>query len=358
MNENHINDIRKPAEFRSVSFSGYKKSDVKKGLTKAIFNGNIETACYWGAELICAGHYLDMWEIILLYMSKHIHLGNPKLPIYIEMRMNDFKAIVDNGYAGNELAMRNSKQIRILFCEVISVLCKSEKKHSMESLSINMKDETEFLLTTVAGRLKAPSTHFCNFIIQNDDPKALFIVFNEFAYAVSMERRSAITACRWFEWIIGFETLCKMRKEPCFGATRGWSGVTEKYYKNIIWILWEIIKNESEKRGKICSKIIDALFTLFTIRYTPAVNKRRRFLIYFAISMLTDYSPACNSEIISSSTKEVISQLLPKIDVLYRQVKKNEHAPAIDYLFNGIKPRSSLEKTIEKLNKMNEIINQ
>ena len=57
------------------------------------------------------------------------------------MRFNNFKDIVKNGYIDNELAMRNNNKIRILFTEIITVLCTSQKKPSFESIKINKLDE-------------------------------------------------------------------------------------------------------------------------------------------------------------------------------------------------------------------------
>ena len=67
---NEINDIREPKELRVQSFSLYKKSDVKKQLTLSIVQGNIEQSFYWSAELVCSGAFMDLWETIILIISK------------------------------------------------------------------------------------------------------------------------------------------------------------------------------------------------------------------------------------------------------------------------------------------------
>ena len=122
MNDNEINDIRTSKDFTGITFSNFKKSEVKKQLLNDLFKGKVENSCYWGTELICAGHYMELWEIILLYTTKNIHLGNPKLPIYINMRFQNFKQIVELGYTQNEMAMRNNPKIPKLFNEILMTL--------------------------------------------------------------------------------------------------------------------------------------------------------------------------------------------------------------------------------------------
>ena len=133
MNENNISDKRLLKHFKGITFSKYKKSDAKKELLKNLNNGKIEQSCYWAGEFICAGHFVEVWDILFLFSSKYIHLGNPKLPIYLDLRLSNFKSIVNNGYRDNILKLRNNIKIRKLFAEIICVLCLSKKKHTFES---------------------------------------------------------------------------------------------------------------------------------------------------------------------------------------------------------------------------------
>ena len=62
-----------------------------------------------------------LWEIIFTVIAKNI-IGNPKLPIYIELRLNSFREIVNSGYNDNMLKLGNHK-IRKLFAEIMAILC-------------------------------------------------------------------------------------------------------------------------------------------------------------------------------------------------------------------------------------------
>lgn len=56
------------------------------------------------------------------------------------------------------------------------------------------------------------------------------------------------------------------------------------------------------------------------------------------------------------SDKKVIENIVTKIDIVYKDVKKNEVTPDTDYLFNGMESaKSNLDKTIERLEKLNQI---
>jgi hypothetical protein len=353
MNDNEINDARNANEFKSISFSKYKKTAVTKELLNCLVNSRIEAACNWSAELICAGHYADLWEIILTYLGKHIHLGNPKLPIYIDMRFNKFKDILMNGYLDNELSMRNNDKIRKLFAEIICTLCHSKKKHSFERIKI--KKTEEFDITQMTSRLKAPNVTYASECFLKDDPKELFIAINEFAYHISSESKNIVSACYWIEWIIEFESICKSKKEKCICERRTFPPVADTHQNDVIWIIWDVILTACRKTiNLIRLKIMNALLNVFCIKFSAGTKKRRRFLIYFAVSLLTetiDYT----TEMISNKVE--IDATISKINVIYKQIKKNEISPQTDYLFNGISNRSNLDKTIQKLETMGKMMN-
>jgi hypothetical protein len=346
MNDIEINDSRMTSDFKSTSFSKFARSKVKKELLQALNNYKIEPACYWSVELICAGHFQDLWDILLLYMSRYIHIGNPKLSIYMDMRFQTFKTVIDNGYINNELALRNNDKIRKLFAELICILVRSRKKHAFESLTI--KDINEFDITNLTNRLKAPNISFGQQVFKKDDPKELFIAINEFSYHL-LKSKDITSACYWVEWVLQFDNICKRKKIKCTCERRSLVPVNEKYQMDIIWIIWHVLIIESSNRKlPVYSKIIKSLLNLYCIKFNPGVKRRRKYLIYSAINFLTEN---INFDIPLVDNKEFIENISNKINIIYKEVKKNEITPNTDYLFTGVE-RSNIDKSIEKLEKL------
>jgi hypothetical protein len=341
-----INDIRKQSEFKTMTFSGYKKTDVKKALFNSIMNNKIEESLYWSVELICSGIFLDLWEIIIYYYSKHIQIANIKMAIYLDLRIEDFKNIMQNGFTGYEINMRNNNRIRLLFCEIIIVLCQSKRQHSFDEIKITKSD---FDLTQMTDRFKAPNINFSENIIKDDDPKEIIIATNELNYNIHI--KNGITTCYWIEWLIELNSIKfynKTKKLKC--ERRLLLKHNNDNQHNIIWIVWESIIFQSDKSSEIIKRVIKSLLNLFCFHYSNTSNKKHKFLIYFAIYLLTENIYITQDTIVEN--KEKVELIKKQINNIYKQVKKNEQSPNTDYLFKNIK-NNNLDKSIQKLEKLN-----
>ena len=349
-----INDMRVQSEFKGISFSGYKKTEVRTQLVNSMLKGRIEPACNWCAELICAGHFADLWEIIINFMSKHIHIGNPKLAIYLEMRYNNFRNIMIQLIQQSELNARNHDEIRKLFSEIICILTLSIKKPSFEIIAINRKEEYD--VTLLSEKIKAPSMEYVQPIFKQKDPRELFIALNEFAYCLTSDNSNMLTACYWIEWIIEFNTICKKRKDPIKCVKRSTYNVESKYQIDVIWLIWDILLHYavSEKHSQLHIKTLNSLLRLFCIKYSTPSCKKRRYLLYYAVGLLTE---TISSSVELISNREILQNVTNKIDTIYKQIKKNEHVPKTDYLFNGLDKKRILERSMKQMEMVGQIDN-
>ena len=59
-------------------------------------------------------------------------------------------------------------------------------------------------------------------------------------------------------------------------------------------MIWECLLLEANNRSKGLHKIMTALLSLFCLRYKPGVRRRRKYLIYFGINLLTEPRESVN----------------------------------------------------------------
>lgn len=126
-----IEDMRN--SFKNLTFSNYKKLNVKKELITALLVGKVENSCYWCAEMVCSGMLHDIWNIIISMMSEYINTTNVKLPIYVEKRYKYFRTLMQDvaNTSNNDLEARNNQKIRDLFTELMCVIAVSKRKPKM-----------------------------------------------------------------------------------------------------------------------------------------------------------------------------------------------------------------------------------
>lgn len=351
MNENDINDKRLQKEFSGITFSQFKKSDVKRQLINAILYNKLEEACYWSAEYICSGHFIDLWEIILLLIGKHIHIGNPKISIYLNLRLDFFRDMLNNGYIDNEIKMRNNQKIRDMFAEIMCVLCLSRKKNSFDVPKIPLE---EYNILRISYKLEADSLEYGKQNVHNDDPKELFIAINELAYNLDSTVKNMTKSIYWVEWILGFESLSKKENKILFHGKRREYNVAKQYQKDIVWIVWDLILKTAKEKSKGMYKIISSINSLFCLKYSTGSKRKRKYLIFYSIALLTEY---VDNSVKIINNPELVEQIKKKINVIYKQIKINEIKPKTDYLFNNSYNSGNLEKTIERLEKMNSLTN-
>jgi hypothetical protein len=349
----YINDIRYPPEFKTCSFSKYKRTEVKNALIRTMLKGKIEPACYWCAELICAGHFMDIWEILLYYLGKYIHLGNPKIIVYLESRYGVFRNIMSNAVYTMELQLRNNINIRKLFAEIICLLIQSPKKPSFEQVRINRVEE--FDIQHMAEKLRATDQNLIEDIFMKQDPKEIFIALNELAWHLSAPG-SMMMSCYWIEWIMEFDCICRKNHKPCYGERRGDTDVAIGFQMDVIWIVWDVIFQAMRQRNKsgFIEKALHGLKSLFSIKYTTAACKRRRFLLYLAVALVTETVHA-NMELIGD--KVILETVVSQINQIYREIKKKEESPQTDYLFGDMeKDDTQLKKSMAKLEMLNHVL--
>ena len=322
MNEYEINDKRILNDFKNITFSKYEKKKVKNELFISLQKNLIENSQYWSIELICSAHFYDLWEIILLYFSKYIHISNPKICILIENNFNKFKSLYNS--IDNELNLRNNKIIRKIFAEMICLLCISKKNFALENLKI--KNNNEFDIVKLSNRFKAPNIEYAKKFFKENDSKEVFIAINEFSYHISNDSLNCISAIFWLEWLLEYQNMCKNKNIILTAEIRNFVNVDKNFNHDIIWIIWESIFYESEK-NTLLKKIILSLYNLFCIKFNNSVKKRRKYIIYCAIYYITQN---INLSIKIIENKNILYEVIKNIDKIYKKIKDNEVKPDTD----------------------------
>ncbi len=88
------------------------------------------------------------------------------------------------------------------------------------------------------------------------------------------------------KWKRENDSICKKEKTPLQAERRTFAPVSEKNQLDCIWIIWDLLLLNTS--SKLVTRILNSLLNLFALRFTSACKKKRRYLLYFAVQLITE----------------------------------------------------------------------
>jgi hypothetical protein len=219
-------------------------------------------------------------------------------------------------------------------------------------------------------RVSAPHTHY--YVLKRPkDPEEWFVAMNELAYHMSEERRSMLDACFWIEWMLEYDSYCRTHSKEWASANAGSTQINKgatrtemidglvisKYGQDMIWAIWELLLSPSRifSPDSLWMKLLKNAHVLFCVDYTTASCSKKRFWLYFALSIRTEIPAMGSDKIIQDESRELIQRVVQKSDDVYLEIKSAEQRPVTDYLMAGVRERSHRDETIQAMEAMQSV---
>ena len=178
-----IIDPRPLDAFKNKTFSDFKKTDVIKKLFKCIETDKIEEACYWVTECIVSGYSQELFEKLIIFNSKVIHINNPKLPEFLWRKYKTFLSSFDHISKKERdklIHLRNTQSVRNCLFDIVTTMTNSLKSKRYDKYPKVI--DNDFQYTNIQNKLSATMQILPSSIIKFTDPEELKIIMNEFLF--------------------------------------------------------------------------------------------------------------------------------------------------------------------------------
>lgn len=276
-----IVDIRSSKEFAKLSFSKYLIKDVVNALTKSLMGCKLEEAVNWAIELLISGHINKFWEKVLTIGIKNININNPCMGFFL---YNKYSKHIDLVRKSNVLSVRNNQCYRNLVAETCFIICNSLKT---KSLGFSKIKDSDFNMHYLETKILANSPNFINDKLKYGDPNETKIILNEFNYCLI--NRKYELCVYWLSWILEWEKKNTKKNKMYACGYREINNVEQKYYNDLVWLIWEIILKEGVKtQNDFANKNIQALYKLYKFEFKSSSKSKKSCYLLFAIKYFTD----------------------------------------------------------------------
>jgi len=288
-NDYLIVDPRPLEEFKDKTFSEFKKRDVFNELAKSMETGKVENTCFWVTECIVSGYTLELFEKLIIFATKIVHINNPKLPQFLWNKYSSFMNSI-NHISRKErkqyIHLRNTQSVRNCLFDVAITITMSPKSKRYDKYP-KPKEESDYSFSSIKSKMNATMQVLPSHIIKFTDPEELRVIMNELFFNLKNELGGYDKACYWVAWLIQWEKINKKKKQAFEIEERPIKGLKKPLCRDLIWLVWSVIFEEANLRDNNIRKQIQSLFFIYKHNFSSGKRNTRLPIVYHAIGYLT-----------------------------------------------------------------------
>ena len=199
-----------------------------------------------GIYCICNNYNIDQNYMILLifFLLKTLFDYRKCTVSYLETKLRSVKK--KDGYLfalmDDILNIRNNQCYRNLIGEVCFIICNSLKTKSLTFMKIK---DTDFNIHYLESKIQANKPDLINDKLKYGDPSETKIILNEFNYCLINKKYELCVY--WLSWIFEWEKKNTKKNKMYVCGYREITNIDNKYYNDLVWLIWEIILKEGVK---------------------------------------------------------------------------------------------------------------
>lgn len=319
-----INDPRLTKDFKKITISGYKRTEVINIFHKSIENGKIEEACRWCVELHSTGLIEQIIKEIEIVFLKNINIKNPYYLFYFYKRKNYLNKLLE--YYPKKLIIfsRNNQEIRNLLSELMGICCLSKKSNIFDNKSLPKLGKFAFNYKTIRSKLISNDISRIYSYLHAQDPGEIKIALNEISNLLEKDDKTFNKIVYWYLWLKKITQIknrkCKIGQSNFFCKEYNIEEIGTIYRNEWVWPLWKIILDFIRFKSKILNTFVNKLYFEFKKNYKGMNKKNKHYILLFTLYII---STPVNWKIKIRQKENLLIQICCNINKLYKMIEEN-----------------------------------
>lgn len=316
-----------PPPKSKVSYTGYTKSAVLSQWHKCLQKQQYEEACHWTAELDASGWQADVWQKLILYASKNVHVHCPKLPLimarnyaYYQLYLTKHTKLIDKP----KYQLRNHHQLQQNLCQLIGIVTLSSKGpvYTLPQIDVSKVNDADLVVGTHAWLMPHKS--------DADNKNVLRMLSTMLCH---VENRCTHKMVYWLSVLVEYDKHQKKNKTPITMAGRKPLLPDDSSYRHVyleganatdwVWLLWRALAQcaIAFNKPRECANTLKALCYLFALDYTTSKRNTRMPLLLHALQLVgaeVDWT----ASVYTSVREDLIAKACTNVHLLYADIVK------------------------------------